>query len=163
MSTPNIAEHDVWQQALHFNQDDLEKNRQGLLSKKQQHLLMRGGRMVFFVCAVMGLLLSVGFYYVSKVKDDRIVYAAAFIFTLFFSVGVIFWLQSYFAVSERKVYRVCGAVSVFLDRHMSAYIEVDGIELPAGHTGSLFKAGMEYTVYYTENGSIVAVEENNIL
>jgi hypothetical protein len=153
---------------LHFNNEDLEYNRRGILSQRQKKRLMNGAKALLVIMITLLAVISAG---VAAVNDGPVTItqylAAGIVWFLLLSFGIIYYFKTRKGVMKNRVIRATGKVSfkTITTRHISQdYLMVEGYDIslacPKGGENALSPLKV-YNVYYLETigGEILLIEE----
>ncbi len=155
--------HQNVMKVLRFDENDLEKNRKGVLSHKQKQTVMKSARALLIVLFVLGVIFAGLIYLVmdKPLKDGQ--YAAMGILVLLFTaLGLFFYFRSQKGISTGRVIRVTGKISFTMGENTRC-IQVQGVakKFPiAALYEEYFDSNRLYHVYYVDSiMNIVAIEE----
>ena len=153
---------------LHYNREDLEYNRQGILSPRQKKRLMAGAKALLIIIFILLAIITAGIYGVNDNPLTTGQYVAmGILWVLLFGFGFFYYLNIHKKVTKNQVKSATGKVSFkrITSRHISQnYLMVEGYSIslacPWGGEEAL-SPDKRYNVYYLDTalGEVLSIEE----
>lgn len=153
---------------LHFNREDLEYNRQGVLSPGQKKRLMFWAKVLLIIMLILLVIIIAGIYGVSDNPLTTGQYVVmGIIWFLLPCTGFFYYLMTRKGVTKNQVKRATGKVSFkkITNKYITTnYLMVEGYQIsipcPSGGEKDLSPDKL-YSVYYLDTalGEILSIEE----